>query len=734
MGCRRVPGRVSTLGMRLLLFALGLAHVAASAQAAVEVRASAGRVTVMSPATGSAVIVTRPHFRLRIARPGNRRLLGEDRRGGLFYERADGIPHRLERVTAVQPLPDGAALQVTTDEGANATVTLRWVADGTLSVVFEPPDPPTVVALGERLRSPQREAIYGLTERLRDSPPILDTVIDIPQDDIKPPEVGSLDRRGETVAMFVRPTFALYAPFFVSSRGYGLAVAGTAPGLFDLAHTDPTVLRFRFETGRLPAHQRLAFDVFIGPTYPEILDAYTSQNGRPIVPPAWAFGHWRWRDELAVGNTAALDGISVQGQAAEDVLKYEELGLSAGIFVFDRPSLQGEFGFARFAWDEQRLPHQSSLLQSLQQRGWRTVNWSSMWTCGSEAGDNGLAAQALQYHVPGPVGPPHCADIGGQSFILDVTNAAARSWWADRLGTWLTSAGLVGVKLDRGEEHIPSLPTDLWADGRSGREARNAYPTLQAQVHHQALQQARPNGDFVLLTRSGYTGTAQFAIAWGGDIPGSEGFGTGSGTDLGLRSAIIAQQRAAFMGYPIWGSDTGGYYEFRDGTVDGRPIRGREVFARWLEFSAFSGIMEIGGKGNHAPWDMPTAPQNDIELTAIYAKYIKLRTALQDYIVAAAADGARGLPIVRPMPFYDANDPRLRDRWDQYLFGPDLMVAPVWKSGAREREVYFPTGRWRNYWDPADVVQGPTTATIAAPLDVIPVWVRGTAVVPPPPS
>ncbi|MFN8543882.1 MAG: glycoside hydrolase family 31 protein [Candidatus Binatia bacterium] len=177
------------------------------------------------------------------------------------------------------------------------------------------------------------------------------------------------------------------------------------------------------------------------------------------------------------------------------------------------------------------------------------------------------------------------------------------------------------------------------------------------------------------------------------------------------------------MGYPIWGSDTGGYYEFKD----------REVFARWLEFSCFSGIMEIGGKNAHAPWAMPTIPQDDPELTAIYGAYVRLRHALQPYVVAAAVDAGRGLPIVRPLPFLDPADRRLRDRWDEYLFGPDLLVAPVWKSGARARDVYFPRGTWRSYWNASEVVRGPATRTLSVPLDAIPVYVRDGATVPPPP-
>jgi alpha-glucosidase (family GH31 glycosyl hydrolase) len=321
---------------------------------------------------------------------------------------------------------------------------------------------------------------------------------------------------------------------------------------------------------------------------------------------------------------------------------------------------------------------------------------------------------------PGPIQPPHCDDLTGTSFILDVTNPGAQSWWRDELAAFIAAYDIDGIKLDRGEEHIPSKATDVWADGRTGREVRNDYPSLQAKIHYDALSAAHPDGDFLLFGRPGYSGTQQWEIVWGGDIPGSESFGSGPGTDLGLRSAIISQQRAAFLGYPIWGSDTGGYYEFKD----------REVFARWIEFSAFSGIMEIGGKGTHAPWDMPTEPTFDQELIDIYRTYTDLRSTLHDYIVDAAADAATGMPIVRPLVFLDRKDKRARDRWDEYLFGPDLLVAPVWKSGDRQREVYFPRGTWRSFWNSDDVVKGPRTRTVDVPLEMIPVYVRGDAQVP----
>src|SRR5262249_60835911 len=108
----------------------------------------------------------------------------------------------------------------------------------TLEVARDRPAPAGVAAMGDHFRSPASERLYGLTDRLRDSPARAPGTVDIPVDDLAPPEVGSLDRRGETVEMRVLPTFSIYAPFFQSSRGYGLAVAGTTFGLFDLAKSD----------------------------------------------------------------------------------------------------------------------------------------------------------------------------------------------------------------------------------------------------------------------------------------------------------------------------------------------------------------------------------------------------------------------------------------------------------------------------------------------------------------
>src|SRR5262245_8387179 len=635
-----MPPRPVALGLILLVTLVAPAAVMATQPARTKVRIGSKLVRVATPAVTAEVRREPLQLRVRLGR----KLLVQERDGaGLFYERA-GIMHALGDVRDARATTDGVQLEVATDEGGAATVTLRFTTRRTLEVTLDPPDPAGVTAFGERLRSPTSERIYGLTERLRDSPALSPGLLDQTQDDIRPPEIGSLDRRGETVEMRVLPTFALYAPFYQSSAGYALAVAGTTFGVFDLAKSDPETIALRFETGRDP---RFVFHFFAGPDYLTILDEYTNLVGRPLVPPDWAFLHWRWRGELRNGLPGMLDGVPVNGDLADDVLMYEALGIPPGVYHFDRPVLVGNYGFARWQWDTDRMPNPREMLAALARRGYHTMIWSAAWACGGDAGDNGSEAEALGYLAPRG-GTLECGDGGGR-FILAVTNPGMQAWWRDKLAAFLREWGIQGIKLDRGEEHIPSESSDVWADGRTGREVRNDYVNLQTKIHHDALASAWPNGDFTLITRSGYTGAQRWAVFWGGDIPGSESFGSGPGPDLGLRSAIISQQRAAFMGVPIWGSDTGGYYQFKD----------REVFARWIEFSAFSGIMEIGGVGTHAPWDMPTDPRYDQELIDIYRRYTRLRHALQPYVVEAAAGAATGMPIVRPMPFADLKDRRL---------------------------------------------------------------------------
>jgi len=555
------------------------------------------------------------------------------------------------------------------------------------------------------------EQIYGLSERVQ--PPGEQSVPGLPPaSELDPPDAGSLNRRGEIVDMYVQPTMAIYAPFYQSTNGYGLYVEGFTPGKFDVGATDPNTLRFRFETGTTAESKKLTYDLFAGPGYGTVVDEYTAITGRPFVPPEWAFLNWRWRDELPLGETATAEGVEMNAWVADDINSYQKYGIPAGVYMIDRPWSPGDFGFDTFDWDPQRLPNAKEMLDTLDRLGYHLAVWTSMWARGTGPDDNGTAAVAKGYLAP------------GSDRIIDLTNPEAWTWWEAKQIDFAVTWGVAAWKLDRGEELIPSATNDIWADGRTGREIHNEYVNLQLRLMYEAMRKVRAD-DFVVISRAGYAGAQQYGIFWGGDAPGSTVLGQGPGTDLGLRNSIISLQRVGFMGFPIWGSDTGGYYQFKD----------RDVFARWLEFSAFTPLMEIGGTGTHAPWDMPTEPQLDDEMIAIYKRYVQVHHDLVSYTEEnAKIAGKTGMPVARALVFDFPNDPKVRDMWDEFMYGDDLLVAPVWRTGQRSRQVYLPEGSWQDFWNRSATYQGPTTISVDAPLDTIPVFIKAGAQLPPTPE
>lgn len=530
------------------------------------------------------------------------------------------------------------------------------------------------------------EAIYGLTERIvaRRGP-----------SESHVQAVGGLDRRGEIVTMWILPSEAVYAPFYISSSGYGMVVEGTWPGMYDIGKSDLDVLRVGWETG--PEGFSCVF--LKGPSYTEVLDRYTEMTGRPILPPKWAFMPWKWRDEHSAGVFDDLDGVRVNAELAEDIKMYDKLGFPKGVYLIDRPWTEGEYGWGNLTWDENRFPNGDAMIQKMHDRGWRVITWGSPWALGKQEWEFGYQARQLGY-------------IMGDRCI-DYTNPAAREWHFKLLTGFMRSAGTDGWKLDRSDEYNPSGKDDIWHDGRSGWELHNDYPRLYVKLYHDVAQAVRGD-DFIIKARPGYTGTTQWSIVYGGDIPGAIYNGL-IGTDKGLRSAIIALQRTACMGYPVWGSDTGGYARFRK----------RELFARWLAFSAFCPLMEIGGVSSHEPWKMPTKPEYDEEMIKIYYRYTWLHARLLDYTYALEQRAHEtGNPIVHPLVFDWPDDPKVKNMWNEYMYGPALLVAPVWEDGKKEREVYLPKGEWVSLWDRSKKYTGPKTITEPAPLNVIPVYVK----------
>jgi len=531
------------------------------------------------------------------------------------------------------------------------------------------------------------ELIYGLTERL---------VADRKRSESQIEEIGSLNRRGEIVYQWELPSFGAYVPFYLSSRGYGMWVSGWDPGVWDVGKTNPEVL----EVGWYPGKQGFTCYFISGDSYPEIMDHFTRLMGRPILPPKWSYSPWRWRDEHRRLITD-FEGVKMNADLVEDITMYEKLGFPKGIYLIDRPWAEGNYGYGSFTWDQTRFPNPKQMIDILHQHGWHVMLWAGPWALGYKKDEFGYEARQNGYM------------IGNRN--IDFTNPKAVEWQKAKIVDFMKTYGTDAWKLDRADEYNPSQPTDIYFNGESGFQNHNLYPFLYAQTFSDATRSVRGD-DFIIMSRPAQNTTTKYAIHYGGDTPGSIlAGGKMTGTDLGLRAVIIELQRNAIMGFPTWGSDTGGYAPFRD----------RDVFARWLEVSCFCPLMEIGGVGPRTVWNMPTEPKNDEEMIKIYHRYTWIHERMVDYTYELAKKAAAtGDPIVHPLFFDWPEDPRVADLWDEYLYGPSLLVAPIWKIGQREREVYLPQGKWADLWDQSKKYEGPTTVKVSAPLDKIAVFVR----------
>jgi alpha-D-xyloside xylohydrolase len=607
-------------------------------------------------------------------------------------------------VLEVRGLPRGVEIEAGTGDSP-ATWTIELITSRSLRTRLRPSDPASVTRVVTSVVATEGERFYGLTERIADNRGASEIV---------PLAVGGLDRRGQAFTMLVTPTLSLYAPLLHSSRGYGVYVEGTMTGLYDVAKTIPDVVTIDFEFNQRIGEHAVVY--FVG-DHDAILDEYTRLTGRPFLPPPWAFRHLRWRDEHRLDDPVALDGVAMNADLVDDVMMYESLGIPTGNYAFDRPwadgfTNRGQEGFSSFRFDPIRFPNSADMLEALGRRGYRALIWGAPWALGENAED----AEQLGYYAPR-------SDI-----LIDYTNPEASAWWAARVQT-LIDQGIVGMKLDRSEFDVSELPvvpnrdTDVFADGRNGRELMNGYTIEFARVHHDAFAE-RLGGEFFHYLRAGYAGSQRYGIFWGGDTTGRNAFGISTPTDLGLRSAIQSLAHVAFIGFSIWGTDTCGYYQFGQ----------RDVFARWLQLSAFCPFMEIGGGnqggGQHAPWDMPTDPNFDSEMIDIYRFYVTLHHELAPLFYSLAVEAnASGRPLVRPLVFDHPDNPAVGDLWDEFLLG-DLLFAPLWRDGDRARQVYLPAGTWIDYWEPSRRFVGPTTVDADAPLDRIPLYVRSGGILP----
>lgn len=505
----------------------------------------------------------------------------------------------------------------------------------------------------------------------------------------------AMNLRGERVEVKLKPTVSAYAPFYLSSQGYGLYIQGSWPGIFDFGHTHKDKLAVHFEG------PSLQFKYYAG-TPLQIVQQHALDSGPSIVPPKWAFGPWRWRDNHENQKTY-YDQTPVaapyNSALVEDILLMQAYDIPCSAYWIDRPWGPGSRGYDNFDWDDQRFPKAQAMLDWLQGKDIAPMIWIAPFVMADMAD----YAEARNYQLDSKPWWNNSRQV-----LLDFTHPEAVAWWGENGPAKLAKQGVKGFKLDRADGEKLKDELELRThNNTSYRESYNDYPRQYVKAAYDAVKPILGD-DFVLFPRAQYTGSARYGAMWAGDTGGSE---------WGLRSAIVALLRSSIMGYPVWGSDTGGYNpnEFDP-----------EVTTRWLGFSAFSPIMEVGPTADRGLWDLPEAPHYQPQIIAAWRFYAKLKQAMMDYSFAAArAAQASGTPIARPLYLAYPEQHQAWEDWQTYLYGSDILVSPIWRKGVTEHQLYLPAGEtWIDLWHPNREIKGGQTLTVAAATYQIPVFLR----------
>ena len=292
--------------------------------------------------------------------------------------------------------------------------------------------------------------------------------------------------------------------------------------------------------------------------------------------------------------------------------------------------------------------------------------------------------------------------------VLDFTRPETRDWFAETiLGREMLDIGIAGWMADFGEY----LPTDVrLADGSDPMEAHNRWPVLWAEVNARALASRGKTGEALFFMRAGFSGVqAHCPLLWAGDqsvdFTRHDGIGT----------VITGALSAGLVGNAFSHSDCGGYTSLLGN------VRSEELMQRWCELAAFAPVMR-SHEGNRPDDNLQydTTP----ELLACFAGWSRVHAALAPYVAHLCDEAeAHGLPAQRPLFLHHADDPALWTVQDQYLYGADLLVAPVIEEGVVARSVILPgEGLWRHVWTGEDFAPG--THSVAAPIGQPPVFYR----------
>ncbi len=506
---------------------------------------------------------------------------------------------------------------------------------------------------------------------------------------------GALNRRGQAFASWSVDAFGVRSdrayknvPLLLSSQGYGVFFDMTGPLYYDLGRASVAAWQATARADHLRAY------LILGDGIKPIMQGYHQLTGVPAVPPDWSFGFWisRW-------------GYRNRDEVMEVARRMRQERVPCDVIHIDPYWMRHHEGHhGDLEWDESAFPDPKGMIAELKALGFRLSLWESPYVpLDSQMRAEGEQKGYLLMTKDGK-GPALVHGFAKPSAAVDFTNPDAVDWFKAK-NRRLLEMGVAVIKTDFAED----MPDDAVPhDGTSAEQLHNVYPLLYQRAVFEATKEVHGYG--LIWGRSGYAGSQRYPVHWGGD-PGC----TFDDMAASLRGALNwILSGAAFASF-----DMGGFFGIPTLTDPPSP----ELYVRWSQMGLlFSHARAHGHTAPREPW-----AYGEPALT-IFRKYAQLRYRLLPYLYAAARRVPDGLPLARPLVYDWPSDPTTHHIDDEYMLGPDFLVAPMFKPRG-SREIYLPAGGWFDYWTDRQF-DGLRWITYNAELETLPLFVRAGAVLP----
>jgi alpha-glucosidase len=473
-------------------------------------------------------------------------------------------------------------------------------------------------------------------------------------------------------------------PTYLSSRRYALHVDTTAYSVFDFRQPE----FHEIEIWEVPAK----VEFFEAEEFTNIVTQLAERFGKQPQLPEWIYN-------------GAIIGLKDGTESFERLDVFRTAGTQvSGLWCEDWVGLRHTSFGARLFWDwkanDERYPALRQKIAELNDQNIRFLGYVNPYLCAD--GSLFPIAEQKGYFATNHQGNTALVDFGEfDCGVVDFTNPEAADWFAEVvIGQSMLDFGLSGWMADFGEY----LPIDInLANGVDAKLMHNAWPVLWAEVNAKAIQSRGKTGDATFFMRAGYSGFQAYCpLLWGGD----------QSVDFtrhdGLVSVICGALSSGLLGNAYHHSDIGGYTSLFGN------IRTPELIMRWSEMAAFTSVMR-SHEGNR-PKDNLQIDQ-DSDVLAHFAKMTRIYCYLAPYLKALSAEAFEcGLPVQRPLFLHYQHDQQTYAIQDAYLFGRDLLVAPVWHAGDVSRDVYLPHGDdWTHVWS-GETFAGGQEISVAAPI------------------